>query len=1601
MIKSQQDGIIIDDTFSLEETQGEELTSMMDTSNASAAVSDQFATDKAAKVHLALKDASPGAPALKRGMVNREDNFIRNELASTMAANRELKALNTVQTYIDTKEQSGEPLSPEMIARLVKRSQEDTDDLLANPDAFFEKLYAKDVMDRTFAQERREENEVDLTESVIRTGETTITKYEGFAKIQAEIAKKWEDSGLFSSALNYAGTMTPFLSWWNVATTGDEDVPSVLQGSNVRDRVIKLWNNPNPDEALKEAQEWVSDVASRSTLDALYIANAILSYSQTERVIDDLFSAVDVASVVPVTAVARRTRAMTRRAMGKKGPITTQDVNTVKGEVAEAGYEKAVKDYEKKVEQTAPSVPTAQEFTETVPSLFDVSKVVRTGDELLDDGVKAYASRVEGVLKAQAGQLVEAFQTNRVNLPRLTPSMRLIAQESAQAEIRRLYPKAEDAIFSVEPRMANDSPSGLDTMVVSMGRPDGTLFESATQANMFGKNFYGINEKGFSVVENSSGKFHIEIKHNVDETAPSVKNFMSTTTNQERPYISAFNGVFGYLRSKDNILPKALVQNMKLATTAPNAYLRLQSQVAQSLRSLSKDSTQKLADFTKAQQRYVDPKDPEVVGKFSNTLTEFAKDWRDQFKTAPTEAETAAYFTLRQFNDIEYIVNNLNIWRAKVRKGLKTFSIRSRTTDQRTFSTPELEGKQIDRIPWEENKNTGLLVIGDTLDDTFARRKDYFPLKSRESIEELVNSGQYRIIQLSPTGEKALRGVPELEGTLKNKGDISFVIAKNTSAGELPLRQLPYRPGGHILYPKGFFVKQPIIRKTTNAGGRQENIYDGDITLFRFNTRNEAKVFEDKMEYARSLLADRTRRKELNKFIKEELPMTPKEFFVLFSKKGPFSKDIKFSVTGVDERVSDVTDMSSLPGFINRFDSPYNLYDDVTLRFASERGQIVDTVGNIGTPSKPIWNVEPTDVIDPARAIDLAGQRAIQSQYMDPLKLQAGDEFVSAFKEVLDLTDPRYKDNNILALLEAPFKETTTNKTLLKNARQFRRSSKEFFGQRTTVHQAFDSMKTSVVDEIVKRRGIQGKDIPNWLLLSEKDPVTALRAFAFHTKLGLWNPIQLIQQAQSWFHIAGITNPVIAGQAGAAAFYTRKAFLNPDLLPHVAKRMEEFGMKRDEFLEMFDTMKKSGWAEVGREIAQFDDVFDTATFTAGGVQTTLDGGTVFFRESERWTRLTAWHVAYRQWKDLNNGRKLDDTGIAEVLNRADILTNNMTRASNASWNTGLPSIPTQFFSWHARLADQVLSFGPNKSLTGYEKAKLLTMYSTIYGVPVGAAAGVSIAWPFHEEIRKGLERNGVDVEASTIAEFFRDGLGAAMIEWGTEVDTNFGERMGPSGNPFFKDILRGEKSVYEMFGGVSGSTVLEAAATTMPFIKSLVTAIVDDTTYPTLTEDALRMASTVSSVNVGRNVYNAIALNKIMTKNGDTVTDVDAFTGSLLAISGLQKQDVSDMYLKIEMNRDLKAHKEAYGKEFTKNYRRYLRAFADGDMDTAETMLRNVQTAYRMGMFQPHELHRLIREISQNEGSGMLDNIEHRWSQKTLEAHRLFFNRLRRKEGNN
>jgi len=265
--------------------------------------------------------------------------------------------------------------------------------------------------------------------------------------------------------------------------------------------------------------------------------------------------------------------------------------------------------------------------------------------------------------------------------------------------------------------------------------------------------------------------------------------------------------------------------------------------------------------------------------------------------------------------------------------------------------------------------------------------------------------------------------------------------------------------------------------------------------------------------------------------------------------------------------------------------------------------------------------------------------------------------------------------------------------------------------------------------------------------MRDKDPIAASRAAAFHSLLGWYNPAQLWVQAQGM-------SVAVSINLGKNLTETLRHTTGLTVLGSNASKGSQFskaakvaGVDAKEMQEMYDLWKKTGLE---------DSILQTADHAAGlrghgiamdALSRAADKGLFFYRHGELLNRRMSFTTALDEWKTANKGMSVSDDALKGIVDRANNLMLNMSKANAAQFQKGILSLPTQFWQVSAKALETMLGF--NDNLKAGERARVLAGQIALYGTAGIPLAGLAInyAIEYLGVTQKQIDDNPVLVKA--------------------------------------------------------------------------------------------------------------------------------------------------------------------------------------------------------------------------------------------------------------
>ena len=1458
----------------------------------------------------------------------------------------------------------------------IHQFMEFTPDEITNPDTIAGSLFAKEMISNLPSAQASIDEDPAAHEEMFQFVAGTIRKHEYLRVKLEEIERRRDNRGFFESAQNLVGEFLPGrdrILQRGAQTEAGQQGPveeSFTKSTflNEQHTVLMLLGN---EEFIENIDATVESLYAENPNVAANWLNNMLNRASSNDFYTDAFDVLDLSGFVDIPllgiGIAKKlgTKAVTagiQRKGGKQGvakgkglgfkplisslptgpagqkwmasaigvaktlgrkKLDVEDIHAARGAPTKAAAHKALKELQAGLYHRLTqvnSVHSAKRLLRDLPTIITPGKILAQAGKLSNEEKR----RITAVLDKNAELALLAATRSRTVDGVSAEALEAGLEETINRFRKEYSGQANDIIDVVD---ATPDKNVINAMIAGVrigkgGRPFKGA-DAVKQADKYAERV-GI-PKGAYKVQQEGDNVYITVFKPIDQTTQLFREAMVRAS----PTPLSFRNMFGSLAwGNDEQVSAAFRQNAKVATLAQNNYTAYAKEMFKPIREgmtrSQKKDLEHYLEIQRSHERFDGNGKFVGVGRFDNTVADFELGFNKTHGRFPEANETLGYFAYRQLNDLDLLTNNFGIYRDKAREGVERHILRRPSVQgqedvdgvSKLINTGGIEGRlmQMDEIDFKDvdanylfhnpvsadndGKSITTLVYGRNAQPDIERR-----------VQEIMDNGG-RIIKLNHDGQN----VASKEFTQALQGDVpDFIITRDIKTGPLELSQIPNNPGGHNMYPDGSFLKQANLLKT--AIGRR---YAGDRAIINFAHHNDAVSMAKTMEKARAAFQAGDL-KAFNKAI-ADTPFSEKEARGWFNPtKGdqgeiiaPFlDKDTPILAARSGETTQ------SLMKFDKDVIVKQNQLDQgVSAAFATQRNKPLETVR--GTMDTPMWDVREAEFVPVFATLQQSLDTIANARFMDDFKFRAQEafhqEFGDLFADVGGLSGVDYARNFPAesAMNDIVYKTGGDGKRLAA-ARAQERIIRQISGQETKYQRNVRQYFQKSMDVMHENLGAKSVDLmPDFLLPMLQDPARYARNIAFHSKLGLFNPVQLFLQAQGAVNMVALAGPKIAWAAAPAATQMiRLGFTNhAGTIRHFAKMNAKVtpGWKAEHFEEAYNALSESGFLRVAGEVAQ-RDTQRASILNQGRFGTALSKSEMFFNGGERFNRAMGYTASYRKWRDINPTAAFNRNAQDFVLDQADTFSGNMTRVSNAAWQKGWLSVPTQFMAYQARIMEQMLPamFGGAKRISGMEKLRMFGLYSAAYGVPTALGVGSGVL-PWYEHVRGEVLKAGIATPETLTDEIIyalHQGIvSTAFRAAGHGMDTNFAERFGPGGVDIFSDWLNGNKSLYEVATGVSGSVLGDILASSQPNIMNLVKLFSGDpVSAPMAIQDFQDLVGNVSSLAAVTRFFIAVNTRKYYTRNSTLLSEGEqgVLEAGLQALTGLTRLQQADDFLRIDM----------------------------------------------------------------------------------------------------
>lgn len=1466
--------------------------------------SQEFADAQGMKMHVTLGEKSPGADVLSTSVSSQNSIAYRKIMADQDTLDKLQTQTDVLQSVLQT--------DPKLVTNdLVNVVQGLSMIELESPDlsTIVEEKYAKrytetaaanldnDVLDEAMAEDPEGSHEtLDRTERV-------AFKANYINKIGDTLSQRFQDSSWFDAAWDFTERVVPFVEWYqkqNAVGEAKDFTTSILPGGNLEEQYAYLWGLSDPKEFKTAVDATIAELSDRNMQVAMSWVEGLKSYGSSDAYLDSALALVDVASsaTTPLKVLKGAMKAAVKTAT--KSPKDLAKIAAALGKNADSAVIKNIEDISSG-DFLGGGIRRAKDLENSVPSISSPDKLLVGADNVPQ---AAYVRLKEALLgRAELAQRF-LFEPNLID--RATPEELAQYRDILLDDYVKANPSTQKNVIDV--RVSQEADVGnVYTAEVVLGQRDGTLFQNEAHAKLYfsrwikGTDDYRIEQVGEG--------FQIVIPKTVDETKFLTDLKLGTT--QKTP--EGLANTFGWFRSPNYSVSRENELARSTAVTSHELASDLFSKLAEPFQRLPKK------DFAELEEMMVVNRDKQ---KYYENFNQFTEAFYSRYKKNPSVEQVDTYFAYVQINDLDLVVRDLDWYKQKARLGLEEITLRG-------VEEP-FEGKVIDRLPYGSKDRFSVSIEKDgVLGKPVSSR--FIGETQKAQIDKLVEEG-YKIVQV---GNQALKVGDRYAG---------FVVVKDMKRSRVGVKNVDRKAGGHQVHKYPYYIKQGKM-----SADEDSTLYRGDTTLFNAANEKEAREVLESLEVARQKLVAKD--PTAIKYIKDNIPISLKKFMGAI-KSGEIDINTPFVVTKKGVRTIDTGAYSKYTQLHDLSKNEHNLSGQITGRYGGERSEA--PIDIIRSEADTKFMVDTAPFLSPMDTLRMTSNNMLSVRVMNDYTISTNQNFLREFGDILVGSKEEQRASGVSLLMEPQFKAGADPQKIA-YAKNVSRAYNNLMNHGTAFDRKLETLKEKTLSSIMPKFGPRGKQwVEDRMYSRNPDPASFLRSTAFNFKLGLFNIQQLFIQSNQMVNVAAIAGA--NGLRGGAVYPLFRAGLlssSEAVIKRLAKSAEAVGlMKADEFAESMGLYKKSGFNQIGGDVAYLDDIAAPEVrdgMTKQGVKKFLSWGRTPFREGERLVRVAAWNAAYLERKAVLKGMKITRRDEAVILQRAKDLAGNMSRESNAHWQKGYGAVATQFMGYQARIMEQMLG----KKLTRPEKIRLFTTYAAVYGVPtaMGSVAGII---PVRDIAQNTLYQMGIDPNENPAIETALDGFVSPVLEMIFGDEKNFSGRYGPQGLPTLYDLFREDKDWADVLLGASGGIALQTMTDSIPIMQGMASEFSDfEGGYYNLTaDDFLAPLRNISTVDNAAKLYNVWNFGVWANKNEVDIMKMDLPQAVTAAITGLQPAAIEDSFAKLRATKDWKAHIQSTQKEIIKEYRQIMKM---DDGSTRESMVRKLKARMQLEGFSLRE----------------------------------------------
>ena len=1350
---------------------------------------------------------------------------------------------------------------------------------------------------------------------------------------------------------------------------------SYLAGQNLKETVEFIRNIEDPAERLNQSRALITAIAEDGTLPspdvAAKVADAILhGFDKESAFWDNIFIHGSDALFVPwikglrgagkvAGSSAGRARAYIKGLSSRKPLVETAQ---------ELGDNIEIAKYEM-VNTTLSD--TIDDMTRNYPSLFNYPSMAEGKANIGSAAARQISDRLEANTFEALEKIRRVGSVDRVTLEQLD-----LAAKATETRVKRWAKGLEKHVVDIGESIRFNDLTNNYTYAMRFGY-GGAPFPSKSAAIDFAENQIGFT-KNFDYREIGEGRWFVETEFPIDET----KGIISSVKDVEVTTKFASNG--DRIDWLTDILDKPLLNNlsprgvrsivdkanMGARLSAVHGTEALVEAIEPLVRSLnkftfSKQDRNEINRILHIQQATYNKK-TKTEGVYFETVSEVEKAFFNEFGKYPKEGQIEAILSYKSISDIEFFMHELDIMKNLQRVGSIKLEVEALAGKKKEKVAVSGFARPVDLIPFSEDAPKRVAFIdekGNVSFKTYSR--SYTTESSKKFFDDFTNDGSAEIFEA-------------VWNPIDIGDDVAhFVVSKKQAVkNRISPGNLGYNFGGHSLYEAGWGIKQPKLR------GKETGVkyYTGDEVLLLAHTEKQARALTDAINKAKASLAKGTDewkeiRKEKLYFWKEE------EFEKVLRKSFSLDDTVPFSVVRSGQRSIDTYNYSTPQvRVIDSTEGVYSPLGEMDRAFSQTRQQ--SKLQTVIEESNGHMRLERARKLSPAVALETGLKNEIPKRIKRDYIYRSMNDLMRN----LALRDKKVFNENLEKIINQPldflhfpdkYLVPGIDAKTRKEIDVYRKNILSILENTSPEYNMLEAFRMRLLDYAAPG-STKFEFIKDYMIPLIKDPFVFSRRMVFASNQGFWNWTAFLPQMQQFTIMAG-AYPEFALQSFAGAIFQKMAMFTEQVpvLNHLAKHYamslegqlpkNAIGTVAKDFLEMTQLGKDKGAFRVGNSYALIDDITDV-DFTFGSrtkrtANAVINSASMFVRHAEELMKMTAWNIAYLEFKKKNPTKTLTQADKDAILNRADVLSGAMSAANNQYWAKGALSVPMQYQTFWLRTMGTVTpSLIGAKDYDVRRAWQVLVAQGIAYGALDGSLSTALPLAPYSDLLKEEMIKNNYDWSEDWYANVVMEGLPDFLVQTYMGIDPDF-SRFSLK-NDVIYNILSGDEKMFEVLFGPSYDLWKGVVATPVKILGSFINQRDE---FELTQQDWIDLAGSIGTLRHINEVDILMTHNKWVTRTSNNQADLnDKREALFFAIARVKPDAINEGYLIKNVERKRKEKVTEAKKEAKRLLERAIRV-QDTNPDETDALIRRANTLLATQDIVGRSKYMFLREIWKDE----------------------------------